>query len=113
MTSLTVDIIVTVYNKANTITRCIDSILNQNYKNINVIIVDDGSTDSSYEICSSYTDKRMRVYHQENSGVGQARNTGISKLSGDKVVFVDDDTKNVRAARGLNIDNLKVIKAWD
>lgn len=86
-----VDVVVTVYNKENTIQRCLDSILNQDYMNINVIIIDDGSSDKSYDVCASYKDQRIKLYHQENSGVGKARNMGISKLAGDKVVFIDAD----------------------
>ena len=86
-----VDIIVTVYNKEHTIQRCIDSILAQDYENINVIIIDDGSSDSSYSICSRYNDKRIKLFYQENAGVGKARNAGISKSTGNKIVFVDAD----------------------
>lgn len=86
-----VDVVITVYNKEKTIQRCLDSILNQDYKNLNVIIVDDGSSDNSYNICSNYMDHRIKIISQKNSGVGAARNAGIRYLSGSKVVFIDAD----------------------
>ncbi len=86
-----IDVIIPVYNKENTIKRCIDSVLKQTYHNFRIILIDDGSTDSSYEICSSYQDARIKLIKQENAGVGAARNTGLENLVGQKVVFIDAD----------------------
>lgn len=88
-----VSIIIPVYNTANYLHRCFDSILNQSYENIEIILVDDGSTDDSLKICSEYEsrDHRIHIYHIENSGVSAARNYGISKASGDYLIFVDSD----------------------
>lgn len=86
-----IDIIIPVYNKEMTIKRCIDSILKQTYTNFRIIIVDDGSTDKSVKICEQYKDERIKVICQENAGVSGARNTALSYLHGDKLVFVDAD----------------------
>lgn len=86
-----IDVIIPVYNKESTIKRCINSVLKQTYCNYRIIIIDDGSTDHSYEICSSYKDKRIKLIKQENAGVGAARNTGLENLLGQRVVFIDAD----------------------
>ena len=76
-----VSIIVPVYNVEQYIRRCIDSILNQSYKNIELIIVDDGSTDSSPQIIKEYIDKAI-IVTQRNKGQAAARNTGLSHATG-------------------------------
>lgn len=88
-----VSIIVPVYNTQDYLNNCIDSILNQTYKNIEIILIDDGSTDRSAEICDQYAtiDNRVRVIHQKNSGVSNARNKGLEQSKGDYVAFVDSD----------------------
>lgn len=87
-----VSVIVPVYNAERYICRCIDSILSQLYKDFELILVDDGSTDNSRELCESYLyDKRVRVYHQKNAGASGARNLGISHAKGAWIVFVDAD----------------------
>ena len=88
-----VSVIVPVYNSASYLHRCIDSILGQNYREIEVILVDDGSTDSSGEICDSYSrkDSRVRVIHTPNRGVSCARNAGLEGSNGSFVCFVDSD----------------------
>lgn len=90
-----VSIIVPVYNAEKFLSECIESIINQTYKEIEIILVDDGSTDSSGKICDSYArlDKRINVFHQKNRGVSTTRNVGLDKASGECVTFVDaDDT---------------------
>lgn len=86
-------VIVPVYNCENFIRECFDSILNQTYSNLELIIVDDGSTDGAVLICDDYEkkDKRVHVYHIPNGGVSNARNIGISKASGEYITFVDAD----------------------
>jgi len=88
-----VSVIVPVYNSSNYLHRCINSILKQSYRDIEVILVDDGSTDGSGEICDliASDDKRVRVFHTPNSGVSSARNTGINSARGVFIFFVDSD----------------------
>lgn len=88
-----VSIIVPVYNVEKYLPTCIESILNQSYKNFELILVDDGSPDKSGDICDNYAkkDNRIKVIHQINSGVSKARNTGIDNASGEWILFVDSD----------------------
>ena len=88
-----VSVIVPIYKVENYLNRCVDSILNQTYKNIEVILVDDGSPDKCGEISDSYAinDSRVKSLHKENGGLSDARNYGIRYLTGEYVVFVDSD----------------------
>lgn len=88
-----VSIIMPVYNCGTRMVRAIDSVLNQSYKNIQLILIDDGSRDNSPSICDQYarTDYRVEVVHQKNGGASSARNTGLEKVKGDYVAFVDAD----------------------
>lgn len=88
-----VSIIVPVYNVEKYLDRCVDSIINQSYKDLEIILVDDGSKDSSGSICDEYLllDKRIKVVHKENGGLSDARNVGIDRALGDFVCFVDSD----------------------
>lgn len=88
-----VSVIIPVYNVENYLSRCIDSVLSQNDVEFELILVDDGSTDTSGIICDGYAlkDERVRVYHKNNGGVSSARNFGLEKAKGDLVVFVDSD----------------------
>lgn len=88
-----ISIIVPVYNVEDYIKQCLDSILLQTYTNFEVIVVDDGSTDSSSEICDDFAkkDKRFNVIHKENGGVSKARNIALDNVNGSYVVFVDSD----------------------
>ena len=90
---LKISVIVPVYKSEKYIERCIDSILNQTYKNIELILVDDGSPDNSPKICDRYaeTDSRVLVIHKENGGVSTARNAGLDAATGDYITFVDSD----------------------
>lgn len=93
MEKLKVSIIVPVYNVEKYLEECISSIIKQNYKNIEIILIDDGSKDSSGKICDEYAkkDKRIRVIHQKNSGVSTTRNKGIELATGDYIAFIDSD----------------------
>lgn len=88
-----VSIIVPVYNAEQYLATCIDSLMNQSYKNIEVILINDGSTDNSGKICDEYAkkDSRIKVIHQKNSGPSVARNTGINASVGNYIQFVDSD----------------------
>lgn len=88
-----ISIIIPIYNVEMYLRRCIDSVLNQTYKNIEVILVDDGSPDKCGEICDEYAekDKRIRVIHKENGGLSDARNAGLAIATGKYVAFVDSD----------------------
>jgi len=88
-----VTIIVPVYNVEKYITKCLDSLINQTYKNIEIILVDDGSKDNSGTICNEYAnlDSRVKVIHKENGGVSSARNLGLDNASGKWITFVDGD----------------------
>lgn len=88
-----ITIVVPVYNVEKYLCRCVDSILNQTYKEFEIILVDDGSTDSSGEICDSYSEKseKIRVIHKKNSGPSIARNTGIETAVGNYITYIDSD----------------------
>lgn len=88
-----ISIIVPVYNVQEYLKNCINSILNQSYKNIEIILVDDGSTDESSSICDLYVkkDNRIKVIHKENGGLSDARNVGIKSARGKYITFVDSD----------------------
>lgn len=88
-----VSVIVPVYNNVKDLKRCIDSIRGQTYNNLQIILVDDGSTDGSENICDEYLeiDQRIEVLHKKNEGVSLARNAGIDKARGEKIIFVDSD----------------------
>ena len=79
-----VSIIVPIYNAEKNLDRCIDSILNQTYREFELLLLDDGSKDSSGEICDRYAaqDERVRVIHKENTGVSDTRNQGIAWAKG-------------------------------
>lgn len=88
-----ISVIVPVYNVEKYLTDCVASILNQTYRDFELILVDDGSTDSSGTLCDSLAqaDSRVRVIHQENGGLSQARNAGIEAAQGEYLTFIDSD----------------------
>ena len=88
-----VSVIVPVYNVERYLDRCLTSIINQTYKNLEIILVNDGSTDNSREIAKGYTtlDNRVKLYDKQNGGLSDARNYGINKATGDYVLYVDSD----------------------
>lgn len=88
-----ISIIVPVYNTGEYLSRCLDSILNQTYKNIEVIIIDDGSTDDSLKIIREYAKRNsaIKYFTQNNSGQATARNKGIKYADGEYIMFVDSD----------------------
>ena len=86
-----VTVIIPLYNCEDQIKRCIDSILAQTYKNIEVVVIDDGSTDNSYDVVANMNDPRIRLYTQENHGVSYTRNKGMDLAKGEWLTFVDSD----------------------
>ena len=88
-----VSVIIPVYNVEKYLRRCLDSVVNQTYKDVEVILVNDGSPDNSKEICEEYVAKysNIQLINQKNAGLGAARNTGLQYITGDAVTFVDSD----------------------
>lgn len=88
-----ISVIVPVYNVEKYLHNNINSILSQTYKNLEIILVDDGSSDNSSKICDEYAknDKRIKVIHKTNGGLSDARNAGIDASSGDYICFIDSD----------------------
>ena len=88
-----IDIIIPVYNVEKYLKKCINSVLHQTYKNYQIILIDDGSTDSSGKICDEYANRfaQITVKHQPNGGLSAARNTGLSMSSSQYIMFIDSD----------------------
>ena len=88
-----VSVIIPVYNVERYLRKCVSSVISQTYTNLEIILIDDGSTDSSGKICDELqkTDKRINVIHQENKGLSYARNAGMNNCNGDYLLFVDSD----------------------
>ena len=88
-----ISVIVPVYKVKQYLEKCVNSITNQTYKNLEIILIDDGSPDGSPALCDklSKTDNRIKVIHKENGGVSSARNTGLANATGDYIAFVDSD----------------------
>ena len=88
-----VSVIIPVYNVEDYIEKCISSVINQTYNNMEIILVDDGSKDNSGNICEKYSksDKRIKVIHKKNGGISDARNIGIKNASGIYITFIDSD----------------------
>ena len=85
-------IVIPLYNKAHTIERTLSTVLNQSFKEFEVVIVNDGSTDNSEEVIRNFTsDSRIKIINQENQGVSAARNKGVSLSSFEYVAFLDGD----------------------
>lgn len=93
MEELTISIVIPVYNVERYLDRCIQSVVNQTYKKIEILLIDDGSTDRSGKKCDEWEkkDDRIKVIHKENGGLGSARNVGIKIATGDYIGFVDSD----------------------
>lgn len=105
-----VAVVIPVYNAEKYLRRCVSSIQYQTYKNLEIILIDDGSKDKSPQICDELqkSDRRIRVVHKKNEGAGKSRNKGIDLATGDYILFVDSDDyiKNTLVEKCLNvIDN--------
>lgn len=88
-----ISVVVPVYNVQDCLDECLESIVSQTYKNLEIIVIDDGSTDLSSKKCDEWSkkDSRIKVIHQENKGLAETRNVGISKSTGKYISFVDSD----------------------
>lgn len=86
-----VSLIVPIYNSSEYLNKCIDSLLNQTLKDIEIILINDGSTDKSEKIIKSYNDKRIKCISKKNEGIGKTRNRGIKEATGEFIAFVDSD----------------------
>ncbi len=86
-----ISVIIPVYNVEQYLVRCVRSILEQTYENLEIILVNDGSPDGSGRICDSFTDPRVRVIHKENGGLSSARNAGMDIATGEYIGFIDSD----------------------
>lgn len=88
-----VSVVIPVYNVEQYLRRCLDSVIGQTYKQLEIILIDDGSTDASGAICDEYAlkDIRIQVFHTENQGLSNARNTGVSYAQGEYLAFIDSD----------------------
>lgn len=88
-----ISVIVPCYNVMEYLPKCVESILSQTYKNLEIILVDDGSTDSSGKICDGYAakDNRIKVIHKKNGGLSDARNVALDVMKGEYVTFIDSD----------------------
>lgn len=104
-----VSVIVPVYNSEAYLSMCIESILKQSYYNIEIILIDDGSTDTSLGICCEYSkrDPRVKVFHQDNKGVSAARNYGIDVSEGEYIMFVDSDDELLRDGIYVLLNDIK------
>ena len=88
-----ISVIIPVYNVEKFLPQCLNSIIHQTYTNLEILIIDDGSTDNSYEIYEKFAkhDKRIKIIHQKNAGVSAARNNGLAHATGDYIHFIDSD----------------------
>ena len=104
-----ISVIIPVYNVEKYLGECIDSVLHQTYKELEIILVDDGSKDYSGKICDGYAEKfeNITVIHKENAGLGFARNTGLDCIHGKYVTFLDSDDYLKEDTIEMLYDNLK------
>ena len=86
-----ISVIIPVYNSESTLKECLNSVVNQTYNNLQIIIINDGSTDASLRIIKAYRDKRIELINKQNGGVSSARNEGLERAAGDYIMFIDSD----------------------
>ena len=105
-----ISIVMPVYNKEKYIKNAIESVISQTFKDWELIIIDDGSVDNSYEICKQFSDERIHVYHTKNQGVSIARNYGMSLARGEYITFIDgDDTVSENYLKHLYIPESEMV----
>lgn len=105
-----ISIIIPVYNQRSLVEKCLNSFLNQNYKNYEIIVVNDGSTDGTREFLSTLKNKKIKIIHQENKGPSAARNAAFKKSSGEYILFIDADQE---VSEGLLEECSEAFKAKD
>src|SRR5690349_21494110 len=105
-TATSVSVIIPTYNYAHYLPCAIDSVLAQTQPAAEVIVVDDGSTDATREVCARYTDPRVRYVHQSNAGLSAARNTGLREARSPLVAFLDADDRWEPAFLGTTLERL-------
>ena len=118
-----ISVIVPIYKVENYLKKCLDSIVNQTYKNLEIILIDDGSPDNCGKICDEYAkkDERSKVIHKENEGVSIARNAGLKIASGDYIAFVDSDDwieldmyeEMIKCAQEKNVDMVRCRRIFE
>ena len=88
-----ISVVLPIYNVDKYLTKCIETVINQTYKDIEIILVDDGSTDNSSTICDTFKEKdnRIKVIHKKNGGLSDARNIGLKNAHGRYICFIDSD----------------------
>lgn len=111
-----ISVIIPVFNVEKYLKQCVDSVINQSYKELEILLIDDGSTDKSGTICDEYQhkDNRIKVFHKNNEGLGYTRNFGIKHSSGDYVMFLDsDDFISIDFVEKLvnDLENVDLIKS--
>jgi len=108
-----VSIIIPVYNSERHLSSCLESAIGQSYENIEIILINDGSTDNSGMMCDEYAnkDKRIKVIHKKNSGPSSARNAGIESARGEFIFFLDADDYIEKDAINLLVENYRQTKA--
>lgn len=111
-----ISVIIPVYNVEDYLQKCLENILSWNFKNWEVILIDDGSYDNSGNICDEYANKdaRIHVIHQKNMGVSSARNTGLDNANGDWIMFIDaddwlDGNTLFKELENINLDNIQAV----
>lgn len=102
-----VSVVMPAFNAATTLEEAIKSVLDQDHQHIELIVVDDGSTDKTAEVVSSFNDPRIQFYHQPNAGVSAARNAGLQKMSGDVLAFCDADDRLTKSSISARLAVLK------
>ena len=109
--NIKISIIVPIYNTEKYLSKCIESLLNQTYNNIEIILVNDGSKGNSDIIVKKYKDERIKYYKKDNEGIGKTRNFGITKATGDYLMFIDSDDYIKDTCCEEFINNIKKSKA--
>lgn len=106
-----ISVIIPLYNSEDTILQCVESLLQQDYTNLEIIIIDDGSTDNSGKICDGIVSDKVIVIHNDNRGVSHARNIGLSICKGEYIMFLDSDDWLERSACSKTAENIATQKS--
>ena len=107
MTTPEISVIIPLFNKGPHLKRTLDSVSNQSYRDFEIIVIDDGSTDTGPAIAAEYDDKRLRLIQQRNSGPGAARNRGVAESKADYITFIDADDEWMKDFLEVSLENLQ------